>query len=688
MPPSSRPTFPAAVPAQAAESAGGARWIETFRIESLNALVPLLGKTLQRAAKALAQRDGANSLAADLSVLRSNLIAYETRWQRELDEGFVDWPRPLDQQPQGLSLLSNDDLTSQLIGEPTIEALERRFEDVLDHVSSRLHTLSSSLGHATRPINPVAPRQLVNAFLRALPASDCVPELRIDLLRHFERVCAAFMADFYAQTNVRLAESGHTLQSGAEGTLAQESDGRGAADAAHASVGWRVRARERASAGLQSSERGRALQRWATRAMSSAQPPEDARDLQDGVFVAVLSLVQLDPDAAPDPEASDFAAQLRARILHGAGNLGIDARTAVLSQEQATATVLAGAVAQGLIAAHAFDDEAAQLFARLTVPLCRQLMTDPGLLDDAEHPVRELLDALPWALDANPRDKPEDAALRAVAIAAASDVLSDMHEPERAFVKALDAMRSHLAPLQARAALARRRLVQSVEGRERLVRARHASHLALAGLGAGRTLLPAVKEFLQGPWHHALTQASLRHGSESEPSRALLGLAEALFALDGLAAEADGPALARAVLGIEPRLREVLLASGMDGGHADEAIAVLVRALANPDHPRDATLPGIADLVPDGEAQAGAQAPGEVDDWLTVGRGRTAWRAQIAWRRPDSDCCLLLRRSGQRATKEELVDLGPLHADGMLRLHRAHGPVEDLLVEWETAADG
>lgn len=685
MPPSSRLTPSAVSLATVPEPTGGERWIETFRIESLNALVPLLGKTLQRAAKALAQRDDAANLATDLSVLRTNLIAYETRWQRELDEGFVDWPRPVDPQPSGLSLLSNDDLNSQLIGEPAIEALERRFADVLDHLSSRLHTLASGLGHNARPINPVAPRQLVNALLRTLPASDCVPELRGELLVHFERVCAAFMADFYTKTNVRLAESGHALQSGAEGTLAQAAGAAHDADAAHASVGWRVRARERASAGLEASERGRALQRWAARVIASTPPP-DGRPLLDGVFLAVLSLVQLDPDAVPDPVASNLASQLQARILHGAGNLGIDARTAMLSDEQATATALAGALAQGLIDAHAFDDEAALLFARLTLPLCRQLMTDPGLLDDGEHPVRIFLDELSWALDANPADAPEDQALREAAMRAAAGVLSDMHEPEQAFVKALEEMRSYLAPLRARAALVRRRSVQSIEGRERLVKARRSSDVALAQIGAARRMLPEVQAFLAEPWHHALTQASLRVGMQSAEYAALMDTAHALVALDRLAADAQGGELAQGVLRLEPRLRKVLLANGMSGGHADEAMAILVHALANPDHARDATLPDIGEPLPDGEAQAGAQAPGDVDDWLTIGRGRSAWRAQIAWRRSDSDCCLLLRRSGQRATKQELLDLGPLHADGALRLHRAHGPVEDLLVAWEAAA--
>ena len=182
------------------------------------------------------------------------------------------------------------------------------------------------------------------------------------------------------------------------------------------------------------------------------------------------------------------------RILQGAGKLGIDARTATLSAEQATACLLAGALSQGLIRHHAFDDQVARLFARLTYPLCRQLMTDPGLLGDAEHPVRGLLDALCWALDANPASCPEDEGLRTAAVDALSNLLGDMHEPEQAFVKALDAIRGPVDATVARARLARRRLVQSVEGRERLVVARRESDLALARLEPGRRVLPEVRD--------------------------------------------------------------------------------------------------------------------------------------------------------------------------------------------------
>lgn len=664
---------------------GGVRWVDAFRIESVGALLPLVGETLQMAAKAL-DREPRGNLPTDLSVLRAGLIGYEQRWQREIEDGFRDWPRAAAPQPSGLTLLSHDELTSQLIGEPTIEALERRFQDALDHLSSRLHTLSAELGQSTRPSNPVAPRQLVDALLRTLPASECEPELRALLLLQFERVCTVRLGEFYARANVQLAESGYALQSGGP-TAFPPMSAHDALDAQHeqASAGWRSRARQRASEGAGDSPRARALRAWAHARGGARGLGEGARQLQDGEFLAVLSLVQADPDAWPDPGAPDIPAQVHAQIVRGAASLGIDPATASLASEQADAGLLAGAMVEGLLARHAFDADAAQLLARMAYPLCHQVMIAPGLLDDAEHPARRLLDELCWALDANPADAPEDAALRDAALRAATDVLSDLHEPERAFGQALAGLQAHLEPMRARARLMRRRLVQSVQGRERLVAARAAADALLAQVLRGQRLLPQVHAFLSTQWHHAAMQAWLRHGGDSAPFAQLVITARQLVALDASAARAEGQSVARALLGLEPMLREVLLANGLGEGSADESLAVLVRALADPDAARDDQAAEPAGL-PDGEEQAGVQAAGEVDDWLTLDRGGRARRLQIAWRREDSDCCLLLNRAGQRGSDTDLVDLGPLQSAGRLQRHGAAGPVEDLLAGWQAEA--
>lgn len=665
--------------------AAGARWVDAFRTESLSVLLPLLGDTLQQAARAIGRAEGSGtSLAADLSVLRSGLIRYEQRWQHELAEGFRDWPRPATPRPSSLTLLTNEELNSQLIGEPTIEALDRRFHDALEHISSRLHTLAAQLGENARPSNPVAPRHLVEAFLRALPETECVEELRLLLLPHFERVCGATLPAFYSRINVQLAEAGVSLQSGGPSAF-PAANAHDALDARQAdeTSGWRQRVRQRASSGLDQSPRGRALRQW----LHARHPPRDlppgARTLQDGEFLAVLSLLQADPGARPDHQAPDLAAQLRVHIVRGAANLGIDPDMASLGEAQADASLLAGALLGGLLAGHALDDEAAAQLAGLAYPLTHQLMIDPGLVDDASHPARCLLDELLWSLDANHGASAEESATRDSALRAAQDVLSDLHEPERAFGQALEKLQAYLEPLRTRAALVRRRLVQSVEGRERRDAARQSADAALASVAGGQRLLRHVSAFLSDQWHHALTQAWLRHGEDSEAYARAADAGRRLVELDQVASRAEGTAVARGVLELEPVLREVLLANGLDGERADAVLAPMVYGLAHPDEERPATpaagVPGTG-----GDARAsGAALQLQSDDWLTIGEGRQAVRAQVGWYRAATGSGLLLNRAGQRAFADELTDLSGLYARGQLRVHRAHGPVEDLLQAWE-----
>lgn len=665
--------------------ADGARWIAAFRLEALGALVPLLGETLQQTARALrGDGDGAPSpLEADLSVLRADLIAYEQRWRQALADGFNDWPRPAPSQAAGLTLLSNEELTSQLIGEPVIEALERRFQDVLEHTSSRLHTLSAGLGLAQRPSNPVAPRQLVEALLRTLPASECVEPLRLAALAQFERVCRARLTDFYAAFNVQLAESGFALQSGGQNAYASlDPRERHAVQAPEAEVGWRSRARASILAGPDATTRAAALRTWARR-RAARDEGDTRRALSDRECIAVLSLLQADPDAAPDPDTPDLPAQLQARIVRGAASLGIDPATACVSAAQAEACVLAGALVEGLLDAHVLDAAARRAIAALCYPLCRQIVTDGGLFDDAAHPAHRLLDELLRALDANPETQGEDAALREAALTAVRDVLSDLHEPEHAFAQALAGMQARMDPLRARNELARRRAAQRVEGRARLSKARAAADAALHAAVSGRLLLPSVAEFLSERWHHALMQAWLRHGGDSEPLVRLVADASDLVELDARAARGEGAAVARGVLALEASLRGILLASGLDGAHADAQLAALVRDLARPDQARVEVDAG----PPPGATEAGQGAAtridADVDDWVTHGDGADARRMQVAWRDAASDRCLLLDRAGQRAMPGEVVDLSQLRAAGTLRVHRAHGPVEDLLRAWE-----
>ena len=105
--------------------------------------------------------------------------------------GVRQWPRGIAASTQldGYTLVSEGELQAQLIGQPVIETLERRFSDVLDTIDSRLWSLAASMGASSRPTNPFAPRVLVEATLATFPVEECDQVLRQLMLRQYERLC-------------------------------------------------------------------------------------------------------------------------------------------------------------------------------------------------------------------------------------------------------------------------------------------------------------------------------------------------------------------------------------------------------------------------------------------------------------------------------------------------------------------
>ncbi|WP_449284222.1 DUF1631 family protein [Luteimonas qiangzhengi] len=159
-------------------------------------LLPLLTDCLEAEKAALLRQmraeevpqDGAEDIA-NLNIIAGQILAYERRWKTYFHRAFAKWSEPPRVEVHdAFSLVSDDELQAQLIGHPTIEALERRHADVLDTIDRRLWSLAAEMGGKVRPANPFSPQHLVDSFLYTFTPADCGPRLRGALLRHFERL--------------------------------------------------------------------------------------------------------------------------------------------------------------------------------------------------------------------------------------------------------------------------------------------------------------------------------------------------------------------------------------------------------------------------------------------------------------------------------------------------------------------
>lgn len=637
---------------------------------------------------------------ANAVVLQHDAPRHERAWQQNLGRGFARWPTAPDAAvvAQGFSLVSEGELHAQLIGQPTIEALDRRFAEVLEIIEGRLWSLAAALGGRGRPSNPFGPRAVVDAFLDTYSAVDCDRLLRASLLRHYERLCGPCLTEAYAWLNAELAEGGHSMDGASAGNalVSQPVTGVGPAswpghDALQPrSSSWRQHAEDHA--GFDSGRRGRLRKRLGT--PSDAADRQAVRDYTDQEFTSVLSLLQGNETPRTLVQVpGGIGEHLRGQLLAGAAGLGLSRDLAAPSPAQVDALAIVGALFDGLRAEAVLSPDAQARLARLAWPVLRLALADQALFDEPGHPALRLLDGIVECWDANPEGSEDEVELHALADRIADGVANDYHGESGVFANALGDLEAERTRLLRRAGIAERRAWQSVLGGERLQDARRDADARLAERLEGRMLLPEVADFLAGPWRLSLVMARLRDDAGTGRHAEALAMGDALLRIDAAAAHARGAEVAEGLIALEPGLRACFVADGSDGAAVDESVARLVAALARPDAPR--AVAGFEPLADGDTGHAGAGAtPGDTPPPVGQvllepgeGGGAPTW-LRLAWTSPVTGRHLLVNRQGARHALLSPAGFSDALARGALRPRAPEGPVEAVLRRLADAPGG
>lgn len=686
----------------------GKHLLETLKRGVSGQVLPMLA-TLQEAAhkdiSAQIQGEHSASLQDDLvnlGILRNHALMYERRWQQALAQAFEGWPRPA--QPvashDAFELVSETELWSQLVGQPVIDTLDRRFEQILTTIDSRLSSLSAAMGGQGRPLNPVAPRVLVEGLLQVFPANECNPGLRSLMLRHFEQLAGENLGGVYHWLNKELSEAGVPMSRASDyATLIASSN--------HVALDHDVARKEVWSSdnavpqvkptwrGANTSGRvvaaprdpldavrGNAL-RSSVRALRASQQVNDGqhrRILRDEEFLVVLSLLQADGAVESPAPGEGIGAMLGRQLTQGASRLGIDPDSARISDPQQDAVDIVGLLFDRLRDTYALDAEASRLMERLAYPWLHLALTEPYLFDQTDTPAHQILSTLLELWDANPSQIEPDAELHALADATALQVIDDYHGEADVLERVLDALTGELEVRNTRNEISLRRTWQSILGQERLHAARAAADVLLARAFDSRELLQTVADFLSAQWRQALIQVWLRDGPESGRYRGVVDVGEAMVRLDAHAAEGHGRVLAEGLIAIERPLRDCHVAYGMDEASANQLIAAMIAELSRPDEPRrQRSFTPLADGedFPSLDTAPAADALHLQPGLRLIAREGGQMQAfRLAWISPVSGRHLLVNRQGLRQhllTQEKLV---AQVRDGTLTLRPAQAPLE------------
>lgn len=687
-----------------------ARQLEALHQGFRSRLQPLLAGTrkaaeaeLRRLAAGTADDELAEALA-NAVVLQHDANRHQRSWEQHLGAGFAGWPAPPDAAAfaRDLGLVSDGELHAQLIGQPAIEALERRFADVLGIIDGRLWSMAAALGGHARPANPFAPRAVIGAFLDTFSATECDRILRAALLRQYERLCAPCLLEAYAWLNTALAEGGHALDgaSGGAALVSQPVAGKGgqAAWAGHdalepRSSSWRAAPGLAATVDRGSGRRG-ILRDRLRRQRGGEGGDTGARDFSEQEFSSVLSLLQGNETPAQSVQVvGPIGAHLAESLRVGAQGLGLPPELATPSPGQRDAIDAVGALFDGLRTGTALAPGADARLARLAWPWLRLALADQSLFEDPAHPAMRLLSGLLECWDANPARSDEEAALHALADRLADRVANDGHGEPSVFVAALDELEAGRTPLQRRAAISERRAWQAILGGERLQHARRDADAQLAARLQDRRVLAEVADFLSGPWRQALAMAWLRDGAGSMRHREALAVGDDLLDVDAAAAAAQGREVADRLIALGPQLRACLLSGGIADAAAEEQLARLVAALAQPDAPRGPAafvpLADAADVTrPEGsDVDVPEMAVGQVLVERGQAGGPPTW-LRLAWTSPVSGRHLLVNRQGVRHGLPGPGELAAALARGDLVARPGEGAVEAVLQRLAGAPGG
>ncbi|KGQ19549.1 Thymidine phosphorylase [Lysobacter dokdonensis DS-58] len=633
--------------------------------------------------------------------LRQRNAGYVMRYRQLIAQGFEDFRALPNRSRNGqpLGLVEDRHLGFHYAGQKLAESIGQRYVRQLEMLDQRLETLARDLG-ANSSSNPIGATRLAGAFLATFHDADLPETLRPLLFRQYEHELSRVLGDLYGRINTLLAAAGYGLSQTAS-PAAQAADGATVAPAAaHARPeSPDVDAMERFG------ELRAMLHAWRDGSSESAPAGAAAtggprRELRSAEVISVTSLLQRDgiePYARALAGAGSLADAIRNQLSEGARRLGLDPDQTRIGAHENDAIDLVGLLFESLFQTHAMLDRARRVYARLVLPYVKVALSDDGLFLRRDHPARRLFDTITEACEGNDGATPQDRELLERAAGIAQRIVADYNEDIEIFALASAELEALLDQQRKRVDLLEKRAAEAVHGKERLLQARLQAGAAL-NQRLRTPLTEAVAEFLVEHWQHHLLQTLLREGRESPKHADVLALADALIVVDTLAAQARGGVVADRLIALQPAIVECLVACGHDEHGANDWLAGVVRALAQPDLPRmvrNLPPPVVADddseqgalrvvgghagldFDPDVAQRMRLLAPGE---WLRLldQQGEHV-AAKVAWTSPLSGRFLLVNRRGARVLVASAEQLAALVAEGRLVAGTEQAPFDEAM---------
>jgi hypothetical protein len=326
---------------------------------------------------------------------------------------------------------------------------------------------------------------------------------------------------------------------------------------------------------------------------------------------------------------------------------------------------------------------AAPLLRKLQLPLLRVALQDRGFFVRAQHPARQLLNAVAESGARWLDDDDLDPQLLQPLQRAVDDVVEKFDSDPAVFEASNRELQAQLQNLARKAEMAERRHVEAARGKEKLEIAKHRAADTITEIVGEQRLPKFVRALLNQAWADVLTLTLLRQGQDSTEWEHQLEMTRRIVETCGRSGGSPDPDLASH---IEAALAQV-------GYHSEEAAAIarrLTSALDDEEDPAsrteltmrlkarvrlgdDGTQGRKTELAPRDEAEQAQYDQLRVmpyGTWIefNINQQGDLVRRRLSWYSPVTDKALFVNQRGQRVGEQSLDSVARMLSRGQARI--------------------
>ncbi|MDQ1119966.1 MULTISPECIES: DUF1631 family protein [Pseudoxanthomonas] len=612
-----------------------------------------------------------------------------------------------------LSLLSYQDMEVRLAIRRMADAIAARWRTELMRVNRYVGLLAGGIKLSDDTL-PFGPHHLGAGVFDAFEELTLAPAARLEIIRICEDELQSRLGVLYAGLEQRLMQ---VIQASERALLQPRSRRRipsarliteGEADGEQA-PDWIARffaqwqPPDAAGAAPAGNEHARAVQEilpadlhallQRSRQLEQQAGPDARRALSQRELLSVLSLLQSMPEESPaGPRPVRLKDRLKDDIRATGAKLGIDPARVRLDPVDEDMLDLVAMLFEVMLDECNLQGPVRQDMQQLLVPYAKVALLSPDLFLRENDPPRRLLNLLADAAESLVGDEAAEKALRAEFDRTVDAIQQDFAEHTEVFAGWLQSFGTAFASYKRRVEIAERRATELHRAQERREEARRFADGAAAARLQGRTLPPAISDFMTRYWSPYVGMTVLRGESGADDLAQALALADALLEELDLARVHDQarPWLEQ----LQPALTKLLDNLGLSQADAQAARAALRDALSGQASKDAAALSELPPLPrppliaqPEAPAPAAWEEPhalAEVDEvtadyfrqlpmgtWLDfVSRSGSVRAGKLSWISPISARLMFVDRSGSRMCVASPDELSAMAQLDRVRMHR------------------